>query len=52
MIVRMSQGPHSQILMTGGGVGGPTEVNILYPKQEAAGSLYSGRSNQFFVVSQ
>ena len=36
----------------GGGVGGPTEVNILYPKQEAAGSLYWGRSNQFFVVSQ
>ena len=26
------QGPHLQILMTGGG-GGPTEVHILYPKK-------------------
>ena len=36
-----TQGPHSQILMTvGGGLGGPTEVHILYPKKSQVQNLF------------
>ena len=34
------QGPHSQILMTGEGVGGPTEVHILYQKKSTSEFAY------------
>ena len=41
-----TQGPHSQILMTGG----PTEVHILYPKQLQLQNLSLQKYHYFFSI--
>ena len=47
-----TQGPHSHILMTGGGggVGGPTEVHILYSKKSQLQNLSTQKNPYFFSI--
>ena len=47
-----SQGPHWQILMTGGGGGVLTEVHILYPKISQLQNLSTPKNHYFFSIPQ
>ena len=47
--VVLPQGPHSQMLMMGGGAeGAPTEVHILYPKKSKLQNLSTQKNHYFF----
>ena len=46
------QGPHSQILMIGGGGGGATEVHVLYPKKSQLQNLSTQKNHYFFSIPQ
>ena len=47
-----AQGPHSRILMMGGGGGFPTEVHILYPKKYQLQNLPTQINPYFFKHTQ
>ena len=49
LIVQGTQGPHSQIVMTGG-EGGPTEVHILYPKKSQLENLSTQKNHYLFLA--
>ena len=49
LIVQGTQGPHSQIVMTGG-EGGPTEVHILYPKKSQLENLSTQKIHYLFLA--
>ena len=44
-----AQGSHSQILMKGGGGGGPTELHILYPKKSQLQDLSTQKESLLFL---
>ena len=48
----ISQGPHSQILMTGGGGGNPTEVHNLHPKKSQLQNLSTQKITDFFSITK